>query len=154
MASTVVISGKSFEVPEEITYKQYRHITRLFQSLKIDFEKLVKAGKMNGDKINVAFQVSDVLEALMEQDKLPEFFATLLVPSEDLRDGKVWRETNIESYKTLMEDLGDRAFVSMLKDFLAGRTDLIVDFVSYLGTFMKENSLSLPSLNEEEKLVV
>lgn len=152
MASTVVISGKSFEVPEEITYKQYRHIVKLFQSLKVDFEKLVRAGKLDGNKVSVAFQVSDVLEALVEQDKLPEFFATLLVPSEDLKDGKVWQETNIESYKTIMEDLGDRAFVSMLKDFLAGRTDLIIDFVSYLGTFMKENSLSLTNLNSEEKV--
>ena len=142
----IVIEGTTFSVPEEIIYRQYKHVAKIFKSLKADVSQILEA-KANGSTINFSLSISDVIEAMIEQDKLPELLATILVP-----EGQIWEVSFVEKYKDKMEIIGDKTFMEIAKDFLAGRTDLIQDIVSFLGMFQEEKNPSLMNSNQEAEI--
>lgn len=123
------LNGKEYEVPTEISYRQYYKLSLLLSDLDM--------AKVKSEK-GINFQ--EVLRFLFNDDKLPEFFATLLVPKNE----KVWKEENLKDKENFL-DIGDTTAVEILKDFLSGRGNLIASITDYFQKFLTEKNESLES---------
>lgn len=141
-----VISGKEFYVPAEISYRQYFAINELLKSVKIDPLSLGKL-KETEEKTEIKLNGTIVYSALMAEGKLPEFFATLLVP----KDAEKWQPEFLSQNKDLMFDIGDKTMLEVLESFLSGRADLIDTILNFLLPLIAKKTQLLESSRANKK---
>ncbi len=146
----VSIDSETFFVPDEVSYKQYYKINKLFSELKVKSSDFANIEDNNG--LEFTFKIGSVLKTLFDTGKIPEFFATILIPEGQ----KKWDESVMLSSDTLevMENLTDTQMIGIAEDFLSGRGSLIGSILNSLEILMKKNGLSEPKLKSEKKELV
>lgn len=129
------VKGKNFILPDEVAYNQYYNINKILEDAKISVNDLADI-KERGSKIKMSFGIGKVLNAILAQNKIPEFLATLLIPE----GAECWEPEMVAENKDILMYMGDKSIMEMVQGFLSGRADLIIEIILYFQNFMTENS--------------
>lgn len=147
---------QEFHVPDEVTYRQYYHISKLLDGIdvnkfrkeapiKIDDTDKVKKDKkaiLLEDEENIDYMggldFNAIKNALFDNHKIPKFFATLLVPT-----GSMWKPEMLEKNEELFMDIGDKTATEVLQSFLSGRGNLMESILDFFTGFLQKKSESM-----------
>lgn len=139
------VNDKLFVVPKEITHRQYFRIAAMFKELGIKTNEVMDKPKYDSatEELDLNFKAGSTLNKLLAGGKIPEFFATILIPDGE----RIWKEEFLEPSRKIMEDIGDVTALEVVQSFLSGRADLIVGLWGFFNDFMKKNEGLIGSLN-------
>jgi hypothetical protein len=132
------VKGKEFEVPKEITHRQYFRIVTLLKEAGIntgDVLDKTDIAAVGDNEAEFDFKTGDIFSKLITTGKVPLFFSTILVPEGET----LWKKEYADDHLELMEDIGDVTALEVAQDFLSGRVNLIVGLWSYFDNFLKKN---------------
>jgi len=115
----VKLDNGSYVLPEEISYRQYYKVNKLFNELEINFKDIFNVGKEEGsNNIEILIGLGTLMSKLLESDKLPVMFSTLLI-REKAGEPLKWVEAEAmsESYIGDMYDLTDGTMLDILQSY-------------------------------------
>lgn len=127
----IALKGKTFVVPEEVLYNQYFRINKILDEIKVSAKELVDLSNNSDSGLKIGMNVGIILSELLKQDKLPNFFAVLLLPE----GAEIWEPKMEEDNVEFMRYIGDKTAVGVMTDFLSGRVDLILEIMSFFQSF-------------------
>ena len=143
------INDCAYRLPDEIAYRQYSALIKLLKEAGINISKdVVKSVELDeNNKVDVEVNTGDILQRLINNESVPQFFAILLIPV----NGGVtkWTADVQKSQVADMMDIGDVTAMRVIKSFLSGRADLIVDIWNYFVNFMKKNEKLMQSIDNK-----
>ena len=121
----------------------------MFKDLGIKSSEVMDSPKLDREtnEIEMNFKAGDTLKRMLVAGKMPEFFATVLVPEGE----KIWKKEYVVEHLELMEDIGDATALEIVGIFLTGRANLIVNLWEIFIAFLNKNKGLIKNLNSLTK---